>query len=113
MAGRAHHMTAYKVRGLVWLLFGILEALIGLRVLLKLIAADAENSFAMFVYASTEAALAPFAGLVVSPAVGDIVLEIYALIAMVVYALLAAVLAQVAWLLFYQAGESRSLRHHH
>jgi YggT family protein len=84
---------------LVWLCVGIVEVLIGARVLLKLIAANPDNAFARFVYNTTAVFLAPFFGLTSNPAAGGSVLEVSSLIAMAVYAFLAWGLIQVVWLL--------------
>jgi hypothetical protein len=40
----------YKVSQLIWLLFGGLEALIGIRVILMLLGANPANAFTAFVY---------------------------------------------------------------
>jgi uncharacterized protein YggT (Ycf19 family) len=91
-----------RVASLVWLLFGILEALIAIRVVLKLIAANPANAFAQIVYGLTEPFLLPFIGLTGTPQAGGMVLEIPALIAMIVYALIGWVLVKLIWLLFYR-----------
>ena len=57
-----------RLTQLVWLLFGILEALIGLRVLLKLIAANPNSPFAALVYNASSLFVWPFAGLTRTPA---------------------------------------------
>jgi YGGT family len=77
-----------RVSQLVYLCIGIVEVLIGVRVLLKLIAANPDNAFARFVYSSTTVFLAPFFGLTNSPVAGGSVLEVPSLIAMAVYAFL-------------------------
>ncbi|HLE26685.1 MAG TPA: YggT family protein [Anaerolineales bacterium] len=93
----------YKVVQLTWLLTGALEVLIGLRVLLKLIAANPANPFARFVYQITALFLKPFVGLTANPASDGMVLEFHALIAMLVYALLAWGIIQLLGLIFDQA----------
>ncbi|MHB1294038.1 MAG: YggT family protein [Anaerolineae bacterium] len=85
---------------LVWLVFGILDAMIGLRVLLKLIAANPEAGFAQFVYNTTEVFLAPFSGLTSTPSAGGAVLEIPSVIAILVYALLAWGIVKMIWIVF-------------
>jgi YggT family protein len=85
---------------LVWLLVGIIEALIGARVVLKFIAANPENAFAQFVYNASAVFLAPFFGLTGSPAAGGSVLEVPSLIAMAVYAFVGWGLVQLAGMLF-------------
>jgi hypothetical protein len=92
----------------IWLLFGILEAAIGLRVFLKLIAANPSNLFAQLVYSFTELFLWPFAGLTISPSVGGYTLEIPSVIAMIVYAVAAWVLASLIWIIFSRSS-SRSV----
>jgi hypothetical protein len=100
-----------KVSQLIWLLFGVLEGLIGLRVVLKLIAANPANPFASLVYALTDLFLWPFFGLTANPAFNDIVLEITSLIAMIVYALVGWLTVRLLWLLFYHTP-TRSVRYY-
>jgi hypothetical protein len=90
---------------MIWLFFGILEGLIGLRVFLKLIAANPENPFARFIYAVTDLFLWPFFGLTVTPAAEGIVLEIPSLIAMLVYALIGWLIVRAVWLVFDHSAE--------
>jgi hypothetical protein len=87
---------------LVWLLFGILEALIALRIGLKLIGANPASPVAVFIYGLTGLFLFPFSGLVGPPTAGNMVLEISSVIAMVVYALLAWGLERILWVIFYR-----------
>lgn len=98
-----------RVAALIWLLFGILEALIGLRIVLKLIAANPGVGFAQSIYSFTDVFLAPFAGLVPSPVLGNGVLEIYSLVAMIVYMLLAWVIVRVFRLIFTPARTRHSV----
>lgn len=84
----------------IWLLFGILEGLILLRVFLKLIAANPANPFARFIYGLTDLFLWPFFGLTITPSAEGIVLEIPSLIALIVYALIGWVIVRLVWLLF-------------
>ncbi len=102
-------LILYRISQLIWLASGVLEAMIGLRVFLKLIAANPNALFARFVYAMTAPFLRPFAGLTVSPSADGMVLEISSLIAMIVYAVATWVLVQAIWLLFYRTY-TRSLK---
>ncbi|OGO09085.1 MAG: hypothetical protein A2Y61_03100 [Chloroflexi bacterium RBG_13_60_13] len=95
-------MFTFKATQLVWLLFGILEALIALRIGLKLIGANPDSPVAVFIYGFTSLFLAPFAGLTGTPAAGGMVLEITSVIAMVVYALIAWALERIIWVIFYR-----------
>jgi hypothetical protein len=96
-----------KVAQFVWLMFGILEGLLGLRFFLKLIAANPSNPFANLVYSFTDLFLWPFAGLTGTPSAEGMVLEIHTLIAIFVYALVAWVLVKLIWILFYHPSERR------
>lgn len=96
------YQRMYWVSRLIWLFASVLLALIGLRVLLKLIAANPANGFAQLVYRLSEPFVAIFQGLTITPAAGGVVLEIPSLIAMFVYALLAWGLDRLMWLAFYR-----------
>jgi hypothetical protein len=102
--GASHRQSVNKVVQFVWLLFGILEAAIGLRVFLKLIAANPNNLFAQLVYSFTDLFLWPFAGLTISPSAGGFTLEIPSVIAMIVYAVMGWVLASLIWIIFARSG---------
>jgi YggT family protein len=84
----------------VWLIAGVLEALIGIRILLKLMAANPASGFARFIYGTTDLFLAPFTNLIATPQMNGAVLEISSLIAMLVYALLFWLIARLIWLIF-------------
>jgi hypothetical protein len=104
IADRAAAMREALVRitQFIWLLFGILEGLIGVRIILKLIAANPGSPFAAFIYNITDLFLWPFFGLTVTPGFNGAVLEISSIIAMLVYALLAWILVKLVWLLLYR-----------
>jgi hypothetical protein len=99
---RERRIFTFKATQLVWLLFGILEALIALRIGLKLIGANPASPFAVFIYGFTGLFLFPFAGLTGTPSAGGMVLEISSFIAMVVYALIAWALERTIWVIFYR-----------
>ena len=99
---RERRIFTFKATQLVWLLFGILEALIALRIGLKLIGANPDSPVAVFIYGVTSLFLAPFAGLIGTPAAGGMVLETSSVIAMVVYALIAWALERIIWVIFYR-----------
>ena len=87
-----------KLSSIVWLIIGILEVFIGLRVILRAIAANPDNSFAAFIYNASAPFLSPFFGLTGTPAAGGAVLEVPSLIAMVVYFLLGWLIVSIIWL---------------
>jgi hypothetical protein len=106
--GAERRQTANQIVRIIWLLFGVLEAAIGLRVFLKLIAANSNNMFAQSVYSFTDLFLWPFAGLTMSPSIGGFTLEIPAVIAMIVFAIAAWILVSLIWIVFARSG-SRSV----
>ena len=103
--GLERRIFTFKATYVIWLLLSALEAAIGLRVILKLIAANPDNPFASLVYGFTDIFLFPFAGLMPAPAAGGMVLEISSLIAMIVYALVALAIERLVWVIFYRPRE--------
>ena len=99
---REQRIFSFKATQLVWLLFGVLEALIALRIGLKLIGANPESPIVALIYGLTFLFLFPFEGLVASPTVGSMVLEISSMFAMLIYALIAWVVERTIWLIFYR-----------
>ncbi len=97
--------TVEKIVQAVYLVFGLLEALLVIRFLLRLLGANASAEFARFIYGITGGLVAPFVGLFNSPQYDGSVLELHTIIAIVIYALVAWLLARVVWLV---AGETRS-----
>lgn len=78
----------HKIANVVWTIVGLIEALIAIRVILKLIGANAANGFVSFIYSLSGVFVAPFLGIVNDPTSGNSILEINALIAMLVYLIL-------------------------
>jgi hypothetical protein len=101
-SNQEQRIFSFKATQWIWLGLGIVEALIGLRIVLKLIAANPESPFAAFIYNVSAIFLYPFAGLVGTPAAGGVVLELSSIIAMLVYALLAWGLERIVWVIFYR-----------
>jgi uncharacterized protein YggT (Ycf19 family) len=99
---REQRINTVKATQIVWLLFGILETLILLRIALKALGANAASPIATFIYGFTDLFLWPFAGLTGTPAAGGMVLEISSMIAVVVYALIAYALVKTIWVIFYR-----------
>jgi uncharacterized protein YggT (Ycf19 family) len=88
-----------RVSQLIYLIFGILDALIGLRVLLKLLAANGDSGVVSLIYTVTAPFVAPFQGIFPTPQGNGSVLELSSLVALVVYALLAYALARLVEIL--------------
>ena len=98
--------TVYKVSQIIWLLFGGLEALIGIRVILMLIGANPANGFTAFIYQLTQLFLWPFQNLIANPTFQNMTLEVTSIIAMIVYALLGWIIVRMIWVVFYRAPTS-------
>ena len=101
MANHEQRVFTFKLTHLIWWFFGVVEGLIGLRVLLKLLAANQGSPFTQFIYNITAPFLWPFQALTATPSVGDVVFEIPAIIAMIVYAFAAWALVRVVLILLY------------
>ena len=99
---REKRIFTFKATQVVWLVFGILETMILLRIMLKALGSNAASPIAAFIYGFTSLFLWPFQGLTGTPAFGGMVLEISSLIAVVVYALIAYALAKTIQVLFYR-----------
>ena len=95
-----------RLTQVLWLLFGFLEALIAIRIVLKLIGANPAAFFSQLIFGVTDVFLWPFFALVPNPAVGAFQLEITAIIGMIVYALIAWGLTRLLWVLFYRPNTS-------
>jgi YggT family protein len=94
----------FKLSQFIWLSFGVLEGLIGLRILLRLMAANPASPFARLVYEITQPFLAPFAGLTATPAANGVVLEVSSIVALFVYALLSVLIERLFWILFSRSS---------
>ena len=94
------HGTLRRLTGLIQLAFVILNGLIGLRFLLKLMAANPANPFAQMIYFLTTPFLWVFQGITYTPTFAGVEIEFFSLIAIAVYSLIGWVLIQLIWLLF-------------
>ena len=99
---REQRIFTFKVTQLIWLFLGILEALIALRIGLKLIGANPESPIVALIYGLTFLFLFPFEGMTATPSAGGIVLELSSLFAMLIYALIAWAVERTVWVLFYR-----------
>jgi uncharacterized membrane protein len=84
-----------QIDRIMYTILGILEILLGLRFLLRLIAANPDSGFSVFIYGITGLFVAPFNALIGTPTYKGASFEATTLIAMAVYALLFWVLARV------------------
>ena len=99
---REQRIFTFKASQLIWLLFGVLEVLIALRIGLLLIGANPASPIVALIYGLTSLFLFPFVGLIASPTVGGMVLEISSMFAMLIYGLIAWTVERTVWLIFYR-----------
>jgi hypothetical protein len=84
---------------LINIIFGIIESLIGLRVLLKLLGANPSAAFVQWVYQTSIILLDPFKGMFPSPMLkGRFILEFSALFALIIYGLIGYFLVKLVML---------------
>lgn len=95
-----------KVNQILWYFAAVLEALLGLRFILRLMGANPASPFGAFVYAVTQPLLMPFEGLVANPGVrGGPVFEMVTIVAIIVYFLLFLAITQLLRLLVSRPRE--------
>src|SRR5258708_32840622 len=98
-----------RIVRIIYFIFGVLEVLLGLRVILKVLGANPDNGFANLMYAITQPFVALFATLFTDPKLGGFaVLELTTIVAMIVYAVIAWIIGRVIWL---SVSRPRSRRH--
>ena len=104
-AAAAQRSFTYQITAILWLMFGALEGLLGLRLILKLLAANPSNPFAQLIYGLSDLFVWPFIGLTITPSAAGIVVEIHTIIAMVVYAILAWLVISLIQVLLFRRRE--------
>ena len=82
-----HRISMFQLNRIIWSILVFLEILLAFRFILRMIAANPDSGFAVFLYGITGLFTAPFNGLIATPTSGGSSLELTTLIAMVVYAL--------------------------
>jgi len=98
-------VAAFRMTQLVYWIFGLVEGLIAVRLILKALGANPSAGFAQFIYGITTPLVGPFLNLFSNPSYQNSVLELSSIVALVVYALLAWLLGRLVWIL---VGETRS-----
>lgn len=91
-----------RAMDLIYLIFGVIDGLLLIRLVLKLLGANTSAAFTQWVYNVTDFFLAPFHNLL--PAIGNnnSVLEMSVIVAILVYALIAWVLARLMAIIFFR-----------
>ena len=99
---REQRIFSFKATQLIWLAFGILEALIALRIGLKMVGANPESPIVALIYGFTHLFLFPFEGMTATPAAGGMILELSSFFAMLIYGLIAWAVERIVWVAFYR-----------
>jgi YggT family protein len=96
----ARFSPARRAFELIYLVFALICALIIIRIVLKVLAANTAVAFTSFVYGVTNFLMAPFNGLLPTFVSGRTILEGSAIIALGVYALIGYLLARLVSIFF-------------
>jgi hypothetical protein len=96
-----------KPAQLIWLLLGLLELALALRIGLKLVGASGDAPLVDAIYAFTSIFITPLLGLLALPVDGTTGFEFYSLLAMLVYFVIAWTVEGFFWLMTYPAEKSR------
>ncbi|RCX10372.1 hypothetical protein DFR58_13038 [Anaerobacterium chartisolvens] len=81
-----------QTRNIIYYVLGIIEILLGFRLVFKLLGASTKSSFVTFLYSSSQALISPFTGIFgtfTGDGAGPFVLEPSTIVAMIVYAVAA------------------------
>ena len=101
-----HQIISFKPTQVIWLIAGILEGLIALRVIMKILGANPESPIAVLIYGITGLFLTPFNGLINSLTSGNLIFELSSLVAILFYGLTAWIVEKIIWLIFYSPGRT-------
>lgn len=102
--------AAYRLTQVIYWVFGLIEGLVAIRLILKALGANPAAGFSEFVYSITAPLVAPFVGLFSNPTYQNTVLEVSSIVALIVYTLVAWLIARLVWILI---GETRTAVHTH
>jgi len=81
-----------------YFLFGVLELLLALRIVLRALGANPNNAFGSLVYGLSEPFVALFSTLFANPTINGAVIEVTTIVAMIAYAILAWLIGRIIWL---------------
>ncbi len=96
----ARRMDIYsRASTVVWTLTGFVEIVVAIRIIFKLIGANAGNGFVRFIYDISGVFVNPFQGIVRDVSSGSSVFEINSLIAMLIFILIAWGVLKLFWLI--------------
>ncbi|HEY3085722.1 MAG TPA: YggT family protein [Candidatus Dormibacteraeota bacterium] len=91
-----------RAMDLVYLVFGVIDGLLLIRMVLKLLGANTTAGFTQWVYGVTDVLLAPFRNLLPTIGTEHSQLEMSVVVAILVYALIAWVMARLMAIIFFR-----------
>jgi uncharacterized protein YggT (Ycf19 family) len=91
-----------RAMDLIYLVFGVVDGLLLIRLVLKLLGANTTAAFTQWIYNVTDVLLAPFHNLLPTIGSNNSVLEMSVIVAILVYALIAWVLARLMAIIFFR-----------
>ena len=97
-----HDNPGWRAVQLVYLIFGVIDGLLLIRLVLKLLGANPNAGFSSWVYGFTDIFMAPFRSLLPNVISGQSIFEMSAVVAILVYALIGWVIARLIAILFYR-----------
>lgn len=100
-------LAAARCIAVLWWAFGLIEALIAIRFILKAVAANAGAAFAALIYGITDPLVGPFIGVLATPTFGPSVIELPALLAILIYFLVCLLLTRLVRILFIDQPQLR------
>jgi uncharacterized protein YggT (Ycf19 family) len=106
-ASNQRALAAARCNAVLMWLFGLIEALIAIRFILKAVAANAGAAFAALIYGITDPLVGPFIGVVAAPTIGPSVIEFPALLAILIYFLVSMLLTRLIRILFIDQPQVR------
>jgi len=95
----ATQLAVWRAQRLIYYIFGVVEAFIAIRFILKVLAANPSSLFTQWMYNISWVFVFPFNGVVPNAVTGASAIEWFSLIALVVYALVSVALANLIGLL--------------
>jgi YggT family protein len=91
-----------RAMDLIYLVFGVIDGLLLIRLALKLLGANTSAAFTQWVYNVTDVFLTPFHNLLPTIGSNNSVLEMSVIVAILVYALIAWMLARLMAIIFFR-----------
>ena len=85
----------FRAYQFIWYILGVVEVLLGFRVLLKMLGANPFSGFTAMIYGLSDPLAQPFLGILQAMVVGNSVFELSTFIAMIVYAIVAYGIVQL------------------